>query len=797
MFKNNLKIALRNIMKDRRFTLLNLLGLATGLTCAFLIYLWVADETGMDKFHANGDRLYQVLQKGLQGDGSIGVSEHTSDLLGDALLKEVPEAQDVAVVRFPYWDESTGILSSGNTRLKANEIYATKNFFNVFSFPLLKGNKDAVLNDKINVLLSEDLAMKLFHTTDIIGKTVTWDKGAGAPKGINGLYKVSGIFKVPEASSMKFEVLFTHDMYFSTINHDIGWNSNDPSTYILLKKNVDADQLNKKLENFIKAKFKDGSEDRKWVGSLFLQKYSNKYLHNHYENGKIAGGRIDYVRLFSVIAVFILIIACINFMNLSTARAAGRMKEIGIKKVVGASRAMIAWQYIGESMLMAFFSLIMAIGMVMALLPAFREITGKQLSLSMNASVITAILAITVITGFLAGSYPALYLSKFKAALVLKGKLQTTAGESLVRKGLVVFQFVISVVLIISVIVVYKQMELIQNKNLGYNRDNIIHFLNDGSIDRNEKAFIEELKKIPGVVNATNMEGDLLGNHSGGGGIDWEGKTEQIEFNGNYVDFDFIETMGLQMKEGRSFNKNFPSDTAGVIFNETAIKMMHLKNPIGMPVQLWGLKQHIIGIVKDFNYESIYNKVGPYFISYRKNMPNIVVKIKAGTEKNTLAGIGSLYKKYNPGLPFDYKFMDEDYQALYASEQRVSILSRYFAGIAIIISCLGLFGLAAFTAQKRQKEIGIRKVVGASVSDIAIMLSTDFFRLVIIAVIIAFPVAWWAMHAWLQHFAYRTNIGAMVFVIAGAGIACITLITVSLQAVKAAMANPVNVLKAE
>jgi ABC-type antimicrobial peptide transport system permease subunit len=435
--------------------------------------------------------------------------------------------------------------------------------------------------------------------------------------------------------------------------------------------------------------------------------------------------------------------------------------------------------------------------MVMALLPAFREITGKPLGLPVNAPVITAILAITVMTGLLSGSYPALYLSKFKAALVLKGKLQTTAGESLVRRGLVVFQFVISVVLIISVIVVYKQMELIQNKNLGYSKDNIIHFLNDGGIGGNERAFIEELKKIPGIVNASNMEGDLLGNHSGGSGIDWEGKTEQIEFNGNYADFDFTETMGLQMKEGRSFSRDFPSDTAGVIFNETAIKMMHLKNPIGMPVQLWGLKQHIIGIVKDFNYESIYNKVDPYFISYRKNTPNIIVKMRGGTEKKTLADIGSLYKKYNPGLPFDYKFMDEDYQALYASEQRVSVLSRYFAGIAIIISCLGLFGLAAFTAQKRQKEIGIRKVVGASVGDMAMMLSTDFFKLVLIAVIIAFPIAWWVMHAWLQHFAYRIHIGAMVFVIAGTGIACITVTTVGLQALKAAMANPAKVLKAE
>ncbi len=340
-------------------------------------------------------------------------------------------------------------------------------------------------------------------------------------------------------------------------------------------------------------------------------------------------------------------------------------------------------------------------------------------------------------------------------------------------------------------------MQLIQNKNLGYNRDNIIHFANDGNVGAEETSFINDVKNIPGVVNATNMEGDLVGNHSGGGGINWPGKTKGIEFGGTYCDFDFPETMGLQMKEGRSFSRSFPTDTSGVIFNETAIKMMGLKNPVGTQVQLWGLKQHIIGVVKDFNYESVYNKVGPFFISYWKNRSNIVVKIKAGTQKQTLASLEALYKKYNPGLPFDYVFMDDDYRALYVSEQRVAVLSRYFAGIAIIISCLGLFGLAAFTAQKRQKEISIRKIIGASVNNIAIMLSADFLKLVLLAVLVAFPLAWWAMHAWLQGFAYRINIGAGIFIVAGGLIIGITILTISYQAIRAAMANPVKSLKTE
>ena len=787
------------MLKDRRFTLLNLLGLATGLACALLIYIWVSDEVNMDKFHVNGDRLYQVLKRGTDDDGAISVNEHTQDLLGKTLLAEVPEIQDAVVVQAPYWDESAGVITAANagTGFKAKEIFATSNFFKVFSFPLLTGDKNTVLANKTNVLLSDAMAIKIFNTENVVGKTITWNKGTDAPKGINGIYTVSGVFKVPAASSMQFDVVFTHAQYFSTITHNINWFSSSPYTYILLKRGVDAGQLNKKLANFIRDKFKGNKDALKWLETLFIQKYSDKYLHNHYENGNVAGGRIDYVELFAVIAIFILAIACINFMNLSTAKAATRMKEVGIKKVVGASRAMLAWQYITESMLITVFAVVIALALVSGLLPAFSSITGRQLSMPFTPAIILAVLAITVITGFFAGSYPALYLSKFKPVMILKGKLQTSSGESWIRKGLVVFQFAVSAVLIIAVIIVYQQMELIQNKNLGYNRDNIIHFANDGNIGVLEQAFVNEIKNISGVANATNMDGDFFGNHSGGGGIDWPGKTAGIEFNGNYVDFDFPETMGLQMKEGRAFSRNYPTDTAGVIFNETAIKMMHLKNPVGTAVQLWGNKQHIIGVVKDFNYESMYNKVGPYFISYWKNRSNIVVKIKAGTEKQTLAGIEALYKKYNPGLPFDYAFMDDDYRALYVSEQRVSVLSRYFAGIAIIISCLGLFGLAAFTAQKRQKEIGIRKIIGATVNKIALMLSTDFLKLVLLAVLLAFPLAWWAMHAWLQSFAYHINIGASVFVVTGGAIILITLFAISYQSIKAAIANPVKSLRSE
>jgi hypothetical protein len=468
--------------------------------------------------------------------------------------------------------------------------------------------------------------------------------------------------------------------------------------------------------------------------------------------------------------------------------------------VVGAGRGLLVLQYMGESMLMAFLSLLVAVVLVMVLLPPFKAVTGKDMVLHFDAGFILSVLAITFITGMVAGSYPAIYLSGFKPVLVLKGRLNTSAGEAWVRRGLVVFQFAISVVLIISVLVVYQQMNLIQTKNLGYSKDNVIRFASEGKIKTSLQTFTNELGRIPGVVAASSMDGNMTGDYSqGGGGIGWPGKNENvgIEFEGLYMDYGMMQLVGMQMKEGRPFLPQYASDSDAVIFNETAIAAMKLTNPIGKTVTMWRKKKTIIGVVKDFQFESMYQKVGPFFLQCTQDNKNVFVKIKAGTESETLARLDKFYKQYNQGLPFSYTFLDDDYQALYAGEQRVAALSRWFAGIAIIISCLGLFGLAAFTAQKRQKEIGIRKVVGATVTNVAVMLGKDFLKLVLVAVLTAFPLAWWLMHSWLQSFAYRVTIGAGVFALAGGSIIAITLLTISFQAIKAAVANPVRALRAE
>ena len=798
MFRNNFKIAWRNLVKDRQFSLLNLMGLSVGLACALLIFLWLKDETSIDKFHEKDSQLFQVIKTSLNADGTIETHETTPALLAQSMALEIPEVEyAVSVVT-----ENTGILSTDGKYIKAKPQFVDTDFLNVFSYPLLSGNKADALSNKHGVVISDKLALKLFiSTNNITGKTLLWD---GEEEGLDGTYIVTGVIKTPPANaSMQFDILFNYSLYYDTYKEKYGlknWYSNNPQTFLILKKGTGIEQFNRKIRDFANAKFKaaHGSVG-KYEGIIIVQHYSDKYLHNHYENGVQAGGRIEYVRLFSIIAVFILIIACINFMNLATARASRRIKEVGIKKVIGARRTTLIFQYMVESMLMAFISLMVAILLVSLLLPQFREITGKDLHLYFDRGLISVALTITIITGLLAGSYPALYLAGFGPATVLKGKLSTSAGESWIRKGLVVFQFTISVVLIISVLVVYKQMELIQNRNLGYNKDNIIQFANEGKLRTNLGTFLSEVRKIPGVVNASSMDGDMVGNHSGGGGISWPGQIpgHGIEFDGLDVDGDLMETLGLKMNEGRFFSSQYGNEDDKVIFNEAAITAMGLKNPVGQTVTMWGSKKQIIGVVKDFHFKSLYERVGPFFFRFSHNNGNVLVKIEEGKEKETIAKLGKFYKNYNLGLPFEYKFMDDDYQRLYASEQRVSVLSRYFAIVAIIISCLGLFGLAAFTAQKRQKEIGIRKIVGASVANITVMLSKDFLMLVLIAVLISFPLAWWVMNAWLDNFAYRVNISGWIFLVASASIIFLTLLTISFQSIKAAIANPVKALRTE
>jgi putative ABC transport system permease protein len=789
MFRNNLKIAWRNLLRDRQFTLLNLVGLAAGLACTLLIWLWVDDERGIDKFFPREHRIYEVMEMNRM-NGDRKVSDESSGLVSDLILAQAPEVEYAASLAPPnWWPKYT--LSIGEKNIKATGQYAGKGYFNIFSFPLMEGKPDAVLKDKQSIVISDDLARRLFNRTDnLIGQPVRFQQ--------QQTFFVSGVFEnPPRNSSQQFDFVLSFDYLYDQERWIKSWDGTGPHNFILVKEGTDINVLNKKIEQLISKNSGDTSR------IPVAMRFSDIYLQNTFVHGASTGSKIVYVRMFSLIAVFILVIACINFMNLSTAKAARRMKEVGIKKVVGARQPQLIAQFLAESILMTLFSTVLALIMVWLLLPSFNNLTGKEITLHPDLRLIGALIGITVLTGLFAGSYPALYLSKFNPLLVLKGRLPSSFMEVLSRKGLVIFQFTLSAILIVSVLVIYRQVRYIQSMKPGYNKENIVKFDADGRLQQNQTSFSDALKRVPGVVDACftthNMTSRSLGTYS----VNWPGRDPKggIYFEGFNIDFNFIQTMGMQMAEGRSFSRDYPRDTINrIMVNETAVAAMHLKHPVGETISAFGAPFQIIGVVKDFHYESLHEPVKPSFFLQHgdgSTWDKFMVRIKPGDQQGTIDRIREVYTAFNPGFPFTYHFLDEDYQRVYETEVRVATLAKCFSGLAILISCLGLFGLAAFTAQRRQKEIGIRKVVGASVGRIAVMLSSEFLRLVLLAILIAFPLAWWAMSRWLEGFAYRIDIGANVFVVAGLSVMLVTLLTISFQAIKAAIANPVRSLRSE
>jgi putative ABC transport system permease protein len=792
MVRHNILITWRNFLRYKSSFFINLAGLSAGLACALLIYLWVNDEMQVDKFNEKDAQLYQVFQN-LNTGNAIETIEYTPGLLAKTLAEEMPEVEYATAVIPPYWFSGKGIISVGDSRLKVTPQYVSRDYFNVFTCPIIEGNRNQLLVDNQAVLLSRSLAMRLFHTTDkIIGKTIQWDHS----ERFNGEYFITGIFEdSPDNASTKIDILFNYELFLTKRPGMLNWGNSDPCTYVILKKDADVDAFNRKIVDLKRQK--TGSKEE---GTLEAQHYSSKYLYGHYqlERGGYGGGRIKYVRLFSTIAVFILVIACINFMNLSTARASRRIKEIGIKKAIGAGRRALIWQYLGEAMMVTFLSLLVAMALVYLLLPVFNEITAKHLAFQFNADLILTLTGIVVFTGLMSGSYPALYLSGFNPAVVLKGKLITGFGEVWARKGLVVFQFALSIILIVCVLVVYKQIEFIQSKHLGYDRDNVIFFEMEKQQETRLQTFLSEVKKIQGVVKASSFDHNLLGDHGGTDGMEWEGKDPalKMQYASLSVGYDFIETVGIEVAAGRTFSREI-SPERQIIFNEDAIEKMGIRDPVGKTVKLWGEERQIVGVSKNFNFESLYEEIKPAFFQLDPESRNIMVKIEAGTAQATIHSLEKLYHQFSPGLSFDYKFLDADYQALYAAEQRIGILSRYFATIAILISCLGLFGLAAFTAERRIKEIGIRKILGATDAGIISLLSADFTKMVIAAIAVGLPVSYFVSYKWLESFAYHIDLEWWFFIGAGMTALIIAWITVGTQTLKAARVNPAECLRSE
>ncbi|KIO76417.1 transporter permease [Pedobacter lusitanus] len=791
MFQHHLLLIYRNFKKYKSSFFINLVGLTAGLTCALLIYLWVNDELSMDKFQAKGNQLYQVMENETT-DAGVKTTDNTAGLLGETLLKEMPEVEDAVMVSPAYWIAFSKLSVKNNTGIKGGGLFAGKNFFKIFSYPLISGNISQVLNSKNSIAISERMAMKLFHSTDVLGKEIKWENSD--MKNENHAL-ISGVFKdIPASSSTRFDFVVSMDLLMVPESGLRAWTNHGPNTFIVLKKDAVPETFSAKIKHFMKSKGVDRRD-------LFIRSYSDSYLYDKYENGQQVGGRIEYVKLFSLIAVFILIIACVNFMNLATARASVRMKEVGIKKVMGASRRSLIMQYMGESLFLTFLSLFISLLFVELLLPQFNEITGKNLSLHFELKLVLALTGITIFTGIISGSYPALYLSGFNPAAALKGKLSHTAGALWTRQGLVIFQFTLSVILIVSVLVVYKQIEFVQHAQVGYQKDNVLYIEAEGKLKNNAGSFITEVRNIPGVINASSMDKRFIGDVKGTiGDFNWEGRDPKqvIYFQFAGINSGLIETMGMEMTQGRSFSGKFGADSTKVIMNEAGIKIMGLKNPVGKIFTLWGKELQIVGVMKDVHFESLHEVVKPMFFTYNaKNTNRIMIKIKAGQEKEVIAAVGQLYKDFNSGAHLEYKFLDQDFQEQYVAENRVSLLSRYFALLAVVISCLGLFGLASFTAQRKLKEIGVRKVLGASEWGIIYSLSRDFIKPVLLAILIALPLSYVVTRHWLDTFAYRIDLQLWYFAGAGFLALLVSWLTVSVQAIKAGMKNPVACLRDE
>lgn len=789
MIKNYLKIAWRNLLRNKFFSTINILGLALGMACSVLILLWVQNELSIDSFHANDSRLYTVIERQYY-DRKIMGQYSVPGVLADEMKKVIPEIQYAA--GFSYNDRNT--FQVGNKILKLEGTSTGADFFKMFSYPLLEGNPQTALNAPSGIAISRKMAEEFFGSPQAaINKTIRYENKKD--------FTITAVFEnLPENTSKKFEYLINWDSFLKENNWAKQWGNNGPMAYVMLRADANPTLVNKKITRFLDAYNKEQSAA--FREELGLQKFSDVYLHSDFKNGKPDGGRIEYVHLFSIVAVFILLIACINFMNLTTARSVKRAREIGVRKVVGAVRSVLIRQFIGEAILLTFLAVIISVILVLLLLPVFNSVTQKQISYPFGHLYFWLFLiGLTFITGFISGSYPALFLSSFNPVKVLKGSIKLSSGAAWFRKGLVVFQFVLSVVLIIGTIVISKQVNYIQTKNLGYDRENLIYVPLEGDLTPKYEVFKEAALRMPGIQAVTRISNTPTNFGSTTGGVNWDGKNPNlnVEFTQVSVGYDFVRTMKLKIVDGRDYSKNFATDSIGYIINEASLKRIGYADPIGKPLTMWGKKGKIVGILKDFHFNSLHDPINPLIIRLREDekFGNILVRTQPGQTKQALATIEKLCKVLNPNFTFSYAFSDEEYHKLYKNEQIVGKLSNSFAFLAIFISCLGLLGLAMFTAEQRIKEIGIRKVLGASVGSLFTLLSKEFLILVLIALFIASPIAWFAMDKWLQNYTYRTAIEWWVFALSGVVSVMIALLTVSFQAAKAALINPVKSLRSE
>jgi ABC-type antimicrobial peptide transport system permease subunit len=713
MLKNYFTIAWRNFWKSKLFSLINLLGLTLGIAFSLMILLWVQDEQSINAFHENSSRLFNIYEREY-ADGKIEIDYSTPGLLAAELKKKIPEIE--FATSYARNDERT--FKAGNTILKREGQFATEDFFKVFSYPLILGRPQDALSAPHSIALSTKMANDFFGSAEAaIGKTIRSENKDD--------FKVSAVFDVPQNSSIKFDYLINWQNFMKNNEWAKDFDNTAPYLTILLKEKADVKGVGSKIKNFLDDYGVEHGPNYRI--ELDMQRYDEMYLHSNFKNGQIIGGRIEYVKLFSIVAVFILLIACINFMNLTTARSVKRAKEIGIRKVVGAAKGILVVQFIGEALMLTFLAMLGALALVYFLLPLFNNLTGKQIILPISNELFwLKLLCLSFITGLIAGGYPAFFVSAFQPIKILKGTLKFGTGANLFRKGLVVFQFTLSVLLIVGTIVVSQQVSYIQNKNLGFNRENLIYIPLEGELRKKYDVFKKEAMKLTGISLVSRLSSEPTDIDIYTTGVQWDGKdpNSKSPFAHAGAGYDFIKTMKAELLEGRDFSPDFASDSAGYIINEAAAAKIGYKNPVGSSLSFWDRKGSIIGVVKDFHFRSLHEVVKPLIIRLgeKEGYGNILVRTEAGKTTEALNSLRKLYRSLNPEFPFSYQFSDDQFQKLYKSEMVIGSLSTYFAALGIFISCLGLLGLVIFTSEQRTKEIGIRKVLGATIASVVTLL---------------------------------------------------------------------------
>ena len=808
MVKNHFKIAWRNMMRHKGFSFLNIAGLALGFTACFLIALFIWDEYQFDKFIPEGDRVYRIYNEHSDNQGTEEVAV-TSPAMATTLKETYPEVEQTARI-FMNSDEKRFFEVGEKKMYQESAIYVDSTFLEVFPIDLKYGTREGALDHPASIVISEEMSDRFFGNDNPVGKEILMDK---IP------LTVKGVFQKNPKFHLQFESLLPLALEEISAERLQNWDWEQFYTYVKIKKGTDVEALKAKFFPLAEQKLKENADSESSVSKFHFQPLEAIHLHSKnfiYDNAK--RGNITYVKALSFIAIFILMIACFNFVNLATAKSLQRAKEVGVRKTIGADKKQLIFQFLGETVFLTVISIVLSLVLTFFLLPWLNDFTGKDISPSVLSDPIVLLIffGLTITVGVLAGLYPALVLSNFKPVKVLKG---SDAGDQepgkipLLRHGLVVLQFSMSVLLIISAIVVFNQVNYLHNKDLGFSKDQIMFFpMRGGKMYNNPEAFKDQLKRIPGVTSVSigyGFPGDAVAGH--GVLVQKDGQLVDHTANMFMIDYDYIETLSLEMLAGRPFSEEMGTDQEkAFIINETAVKNFGFgtpENAIGKELRwnVWNdIKEDsvkvgpVVGVVKDFNYKSLYEEVGSGVLQIFPDYAwKVAVKMETAQMQAALDQVGNVWNSFSPEYPLEYKFLDENFESMYQSEDKLKTLLGIFTGLAIFVGCLGLFGLAAFSAEKRKREIGIRKVLGASVENIVMLLSKDFVKLVLIALLIASPVAWYYMNAWLQDFAYRIDLGWYIFAIAGVAAVGIALLTVGFHALKAATANPVKNLRTE